>query len=158
MDKQFPMTVEGKQALEAELENLIKIEREEVKRILAEARALGDLRENSEYHAAKERQSLIEGRVLEIQYRLGKAIVINTALLSGSKIVFGATVVLYRNDTEESLTYKIVGIDEADSKQAKISFSSPLAKALIGKEEGDSITVDAPKGRIEYEIHEVIYE
>lgn len=146
-----PMTIEGKKRIEEELEQLIKVDREEIKTAIAEARALGDLKENAEYHSAKEKQGHLEGRISYLQDLLGKVQVIDTASLDSETIVFGAKVTLCDEDGNES-TYQIVGDEEADTKEKKISYKSPLAKAMIGKEEGDNVIVKAPKGDIEYEV------
>ncbi|MCY4643075.1 MAG: transcription elongation factor GreA [Bacteriovoracales bacterium] len=151
------MSVEGERLLKEELDQLIKVEREEVKTAIAEARALGDLKENAEYHAAKEKQSLIEGRVLDIQSKLNRAKVVDISKISTEKIVFGATVALYDHEKEESFTYQIVGDDESKSSDNKISYRSPLGKALIGLEVGETVLVKAPKGDLEYEIEDVSY-
>lgn len=147
-----PMTVVGKKQLEEELARLIKVDREEIKTALAEARALGDLKENAEYHAAKEKQSLLEGKIAELQSRLGQAQVIDVQKLKGDKIVFGATVTLFDHGKEKSVTIQIVGENEAQQHTDKISFSSPLGRALIGKSTGDEVVVKAPKGDIVYEV------
>jgi transcription elongation factor GreA len=153
-----PMTKFGKEKIEAELDHLIKVERENLKVTIGEARALGDLKENAEYHAAKEKQSHVEGRIGELQGKLAGSRVIDPTTLSGDRIVFGATVVLYNIEKEEEVTYQIVGEDEADSKLSKISYASPIAKSLIGKEEGDEVTVRAPKGDITFEIQSVSFK
>ncbi|MBL6989981.1 MAG: transcription elongation factor GreA [Bacteriovoracaceae bacterium] len=147
-----PITKEGKVELERQLDHLIKFEREKLKKTIAEARALGDLKENAEYHAAKEKQALVEGRIKQLQGVIGSCIEIDVASVKSETIVFGATVTLYCEQKDATVTYKIVGQEEADTKKGKISFASPLGKALIGKEEGDTITVKAPKGDIEYEV------
>lgn len=147
-----PMTLRGKQALDNELNQLIKVDREEVKTAIAEAREHGDLKENAEYHSAKEKQGHIEGRIAELQAKIAAAKVIDVAALSGEKIVFGATVTLYNEEKDESRTIQIVGEDEASTEGNKISYNSPLGKALIGKEEGDEVVVKAPKGDVIYEI------
>ena len=152
------MTLVGKNNLEKELDHLIKNEREEVKMAISEARELGDLKENAEYHAAKERQALIEGRIAELQQKLNHAQIVDVKELSGNTIKFGATVQLYDLTHEKSVTYQIVGIDEASLKDNKISYKSPLGMALIGKKEKDEITVHAPKGDLEYEIEKVQYK
>ncbi len=152
------MTLKGKQELEEELASLIKNDRETIKVQIAEARALGDLKENAEYHAAKEKQSHIEGRIMEIQGKLNKCKAIDVASLSGDKIVFGATVTLYDEEKDVSQTLQIVGDDEAKKYEGRISYNSPLGRALIGKEEGDTAVVKAPKGDIEYEIEKVEYK
>ncbi len=158
MDDFFPMTVHGKSLLDKELDRLIKVDREELKKSIAEARALGDLKENSEYQSAKEKQSIIEGRIKDLQHKISKAKIIDVTNLKGSKIIFGATVTLSDIEKDKILTYQIVGEDESDLKSGKISFSSPVARALIGKEEGDTALVKAPKGDIEYEILKVEYK
>lgn len=150
--EEVPITLAGKNKIEAELNHLVKVEREEIKTAIAEARELGDLKENAEYHSAKERQSIIEGRIAQLQGVLARSRVIDVSKIKSSKIVFGASVTLH--DTEKGLrhTYKIVGDDEAEFKENKISYCSPLGKALIGKEEGDTVIVKAPKGDVEYEV------
>lgn len=158
MSEQAVMTIPGKEMLEKELEQLIKVEREEVKQAITEARELGDLKENAEYHAAKDRQALVEGRILDIQSKIGRAKVINVAKLSGKKIVFGATVTVYDHDKSKSMTYQIVGDDESQTSSKKISYRSPLGKALIGLEEGDTALVKAPKGDREYDVRAVCYQ
>lgn len=155
---QNPMTLNGKTLIDTELEQLIKVDREEVKLAIAEAREHGDLKENAEYHAAKEKQSHIEGRIAELQAKIANANVIDVASLSSDKIVFGATVSIYSMEKEKSITYQIVGEDEAMSDDSKISLNSPLAKALIGKEEGDEVVVKAPKGDVHYEIESIEYK
>lgn len=149
---EVPITLAGKNKIEAELNHLVKVEREEIKTAIAEARELGDLKENAEYHSAKERQSIIEGRIAQLQGVLARSRVIEVSKIKSTKIVFGASVTLH--DTEKGIrhTYRIVGDDEAEFKENKISYSSPLGKALIGKEEGDTIIVKAPKGDVEYEV------
>ncbi len=154
----FPMTVYGKQKLEAELEKLIKVDREEIKTALAEARALGDLKENAEYHAAKEAQGHNEGRIAELQNKIANCQVVDPSKLKGEKIVFGATVTIYDPEKDSSQTFQIVGEDEAVESKAKVSYSSPLGKSLIGKEAGDEIIVRAPKGDISYEVENVEYK
>jgi transcription elongation factor GreA len=154
----FPMTIAGKEMLDKELKQLIKVDREAIKSEIAEARAHGDLKENAEYHAAKEKQSHIEGRIMELQNKVAKAKVIDVATLEFDKVVFGATVTLYDAKKEKSLTYQLVGEDEASSSTTMISFSSPIGKALIGKEEGDEVVVKAPKGDIIYEIEGIEYK
>lgn len=152
-----PMTLKGKKLLEDELSFLVKTEREEIKQAISEARDLGDLKENAEYHAAKEKQSHIEGRILEVQSKLGRARVIDTSSLKLDKIVFGATVVIYDNQKETELTIQLVGEDEAMTDNKKISYNSPLGRALIGKEVGDEAVVKAPKGDLTYEIKDLKY-
>jgi transcription elongation factor GreA len=153
-----PMTTKGAEKLREELHDLKTVARSKVIQAIAEARALGDLKENAEYHAAREQQSFIEGRIAEIEGKLASAEIIDiTKLNAGSKVVFGATVELMNVDTEEEVTYQIVGDDEADIKANLISISSPIARALIGKDEGDIAVVQAPGGKKEYEILEVKY-
>mgnify|MGYP000376599222 FL=1 len=157
MDK-FPMTLVGKQMIDSELEGLIKNDREEIKRAIAEAREHGDLKENAEYHAAKEKQSHIEGRIQELQAKLATANVIDVSKLNNDKVVFGATVDLFSEEKETNVVYQIVGEDEAQTSDKKISYSSPLGKALIGKEEGDEVVVRAPKGDVHYVIESIEYK
>lgn len=152
-----PMTLLGKKLLEDELHTLIRVEREEIKRAISEARELGDLKENAEYHAAKERQSLIEGRILDVQSKVARARVIDVSTLNTEKIVFGATVTVFDNQKDIELTFQLVGEDEAMTDPKKISFNSPLGRALIGKEVGDDIIVKAPKGDLTYAVQDVKY-
>ena len=152
----FPMTVTGEAALREELERLKKVERPRITSAIAEAREHGDLKENAEYHAAREQQSFNEGRIMEIEGKLGNAQVIDvTVLPKTGKVIFGTTIDLLNIETDETVTYRIVGEDEADVKQNLISVSSPIARALIGKEEGDVVVVKAPGGDVEYEIDQV---
>lgn len=151
-----PMTALGKKMMEAELDQLIKVDRENVKEAISEARALGDLKENAEYSAAKEKQSHVEGRIQELQSKLSRARVVEVNNFKGEKIVFGATVKITDANGKE-ITYQIVGEDEAMSDASKISYSSPLGKALIGKEAGDEVIVKAPKGDVTYEVQAVQY-
>lgn len=155
MDK-IPLTRAGHSALNDELKQLKSVERPAVIQAIAEAREHGDLSENAEYHAARERQSFIEGRVKELEGILGLAEVIDTSKLSGP-IKFGATVTLVDEDTDEERTYQIVGEPEADIEAGKLNIKSPLARALIGKEEGDSVEVRTPGGDKSYEILSVTY-
>lgn len=150
--EEVPITLAGKNKLEAELHQLVKVEREEIKIAIAEARELGDLKENAEYHAAKEKQGIIEGRIAQLQGILARSRVVEVSKIKSSKIVFGATVKVL--DVEKNIrhTWKLVGEDESEYRENKISYNSPLGKALIGKEEGDTVIVKAPKGDIEYEI------
>ncbi|NUO78097.1 transcription elongation factor GreA [Lysobacter sp. 5GHs7-4] len=153
-----PITVKGAQRLRAELEELKSVKRPAVINAIAEARAHGDLKENAEYHAAREQQSFIEGRIKQLESELSHAQLIDVATLNaGSKIVFGATVELADVETDEERTYQIVGDLEADIKQGLIAISSPVARALIGKHEGDSVVIEAPGGTHEYEIVGVSY-
>ena len=152
----FPMTVTGEAVLRAELERLKKVDRPRIVAAIAEAREHGDLKENAEYHAAREQQSFNEGRVMEIEGKLGNAQVIDvTTIPNTGKVIFGTTIDLINMDTDETVTYRIVGEDEADVKSNLISVGSPIARALIGKEEGDVVVVKAPSGDIEYEIDRV---
>ncbi|MBP3985469.1 transcription elongation factor GreA [Pseudoxanthomonas helianthi] len=153
-----PMTLKGAQRLRDELDNLKTVKRPEVVAAIAEARAHGDLKENAEYHAAREQQGFIEGRIKQLEGELSHAEVIDVAKLNaGSRIVFGATVTLADVETDEEKRYQIVGDLEADIKLGMIAISSPVARALIGKHEGDAITIDAPAGQREYEIVGVEY-
>ncbi len=149
------MTAEGHAALDTELKRLKTVERPTVIQAIAEARTHGDLSENAEYHAAKERQSFIEGRLAELEDKLARAQIIDVSRLSGATIKFGATVTVLDEDTEEKAVYKIVGEDEADVRGGKISISSPIARAMIGKEQGDVVEVAAPGGARSYEILKV---
>ena len=152
----FPMTVSGEASLREELDRLKRVERPKITQAIAEARAHGDLKENAEYHAAREQQSFMEGRVLEIEGKLGNAQVIDVKTITKTgKVIFGTTIDLLNVETDETVTYRIVGEDEADVKQNLISVGSPIARALIGKEEGDSVVVKAPGGDIEYEIDQI---
>ncbi|MBU3069292.1 transcription elongation factor GreA [Aestuariicella sp. G3-2] len=151
-----PMTVEGASALREELDHLKKVERPRIVQAIAEAREHGDLKENAEYHAAREQQGFCEGRIQEIEGKLASAQVIDvTQLPKGDKVIFGTTVVIVNVDTDESVTYKIVGDDEANVKANKISINSPIARGLIGKEVGDIAVIRTPGGEVEYEIDEV---
>ncbi len=149
---ELPITLAGKTKLEAELNQLVKIEREALKISISEARELGDLKENAEYHAAKEKQGIVEGRIAQLQGILARSRVVEVSKIKSTKIVFGATVQVLDVARDQKVTYKIVGEDESDSRENKISFTSPLGKAMIGKEEGDTVIVKAPKGDVEYEI------
>jgi transcription elongation factor GreA len=152
----FPMTITGEATLREELDRLKRVERPRIVQAIAEAREHGDLKENAEYHAAREQQSFTEGRVLEIEGKLGNAQVIDvTAIPRTGKVIFGTTIDLINIETDDTVTYRIVGEDEADVKRNLISVGSPIARALIGKEEGDVVVVKAPAGDIEYEIDQV---
>ncbi len=151
------MTAEGYQALDAELKRLKTVERPSVIAAISEARQHGDLSENAEYHAAKERQGFIEGRLAELEDKIARAQVIDVSKLSGKQIKFGATVNLLDEDSGGKSRYKIVGEDESDVKAGKISISSPMARALIGKQEGDVVEVMAPGGPKSYEVVKVKY-
>ena len=158
MSDKVPMTKEGAEMLKRELETLKKEERPAIIAAISEARAHGDLKENAEYHAAKEKQSFIEGRILDIEGKLSHAHVIDVANLSKSdRVVFGVTVHLVNLDTDEEVKYQIVGEDEADLKYGKISVTSPIARALIGKTVGEEVDVQTPKGAVPYEVSEVEY-
>ncbi len=148
----LPMTVRGKAMLEAELKKLLLEERPSVIAAIEEARAQGDISENAEYESAKERQSMIEGRIAEIQGKLAGAEVIDVSSIKADRVVFGAHVKAVDTESEEEVAYQIVGVDEADVKKGMISVLSPLARALIGKKVGDTVTVQSPKGDKEFEI------
>ncbi|MBT9446789.1 MAG: transcription elongation factor GreA [Hyphomonadaceae bacterium] len=150
--EKVPMTAEGHAALDAELKRLKTVERPSVIQAISEARQHGDLSENAEYHAAKERQSFIEGRLLELEDKLARAQVIDISRLGGNTVKFGATVSVLDEDSGDKANYKIVGEDEADVRAGKISISSPIARAMIGKEVGDVVEVAAPGGAKSYEI------
>ena len=151
-----PMTVEGAEMLRAELKTLKSEARPRVIQAIAEAREHGDLKENAEYHAAREEQGVIEGRIQEIEGKLSGAQVIDVSKIAPTgKVIFGVTVQLINVETDEEQTWRIVGDDEADLKEKKISVSSPIARALIGKAEGDVVVVQAPGGNVEYEIDRV---
>jgi transcription elongation factor GreA len=153
-----PMTPQGHQKLKNELDNLIKVQRPENVKAIAEARAHGDLSENAEYHAAKERQSFIEGRIQELQSKIARAQVIDPSKISHDRVAFGATVKVLDLDTDEEITYKLVGPDEADIKSGMLSIYSPMARSLIGKKEGSEVVVKAPARTIEYEVLEISFE
>jgi transcription elongation factor GreA len=151
-----PMTVQGEQALREELERLKKVDRPRITQAIAEAREHGDLKENAEYHAAREQQSFAEGRIQELEYKLSHAQIIDVMTIPATgKVVFGVTVTLINVDDDRTVTYRIVGEDEADAKANLISVSSPIARALVGKTEGDEVTVNAPGGDVTYEIDAV---
>jgi len=153
---QVPMTVAGERALRAELERLKTIDRPRIITAIAEAREHGDLKENAEYHAAREQQGFCEGRIQDIEAKLSNVRVIDiTTIPEGDRVIFGVTVTLINSDTEEKITYKIVGDDEADVKQNMISVNSPIARGLIAKEVGDEVVIKTPGGTVEYEIDEV---
>ncbi|MBG77542.1 MAG: transcription elongation factor GreA [Alphaproteobacteria bacterium] len=155
---QFPMTKKGYEALSAELENLKKVQRPAVIEAIAEARAHGDLSENAEYHAAREQQSFIEGRIEELEAVVSRAQVIDPTTLSGDTVKFGATVTIVDEDTDEERSFQIVGDYDANSDEGRISISAPIARALIGKSEGDSVEVNTPKGKTFYEILSVSFQ
>jgi transcription elongation factor GreA len=154
----FPMTPRGQQALREELKHLREVERPKNVQDIEEARAHGDLRENAEYHAAKEKQGFIEGRSREIEAVLAQAEVIDPAKLSGTRVVFGATVQLTDTDSGDETTYTIVGDYESDIKLGRLAISAPVARALIGKEEGDTVTIRTAKGSREYQISSVRFQ
>jgi transcription elongation factor GreA len=156
--QKVPMTIAGAEKLKAELAHLKSIERPQVIQAIAEARAHGDLKENAEYHAAKEKQSFIEGRIQELEAKLSHAQIIDiTKLPHEGKVVFGATMTLCNLESDKTVSYQIVGDDEADVKAKKLSYNAPIARAAIGKMEGDVIKVQTPGGEVEYEIIEVKY-
>jgi transcription elongation factor GreA len=156
--EKVPMTIEGFKKLEAELHRLKVEERPRIIQQIADAREHGDLSENAEYHAAKEAQGLNEAKVAEIEDKIGRAEVIDTSKLSGNKVKFGATVTLEDEDSGDKVKYKIVGEDEADVRDGKISITSPIARALIGKTKGESAEVTTPKGTRSYEILKIEYK
>jgi transcription elongation factor GreA len=150
------MTKQGVDALQAELDDLKKVQRPRIVQSIAEAREHGDLKENAEYHAAREQQSFCEGRLQEIEGKLANAQVIDvTAIPYTGRVIFGVTVALLNLNTDEKVTYQIVGDDEADVKKSKISVNSPIARGLIGKSEGDDVVIKTPSGEVEYEIGSV---
>lgn len=148
----MPMTLSGKVQLETELKRLLHEERPAVIKAIEEARAQGDISENAEYEAAKDRQSMIEGRIAELQSKIATAEVVNPSEIKSDRIVFGATVTFLDLEEDVEQTYQIVGIDEADVKKGKISIMSPIARSLIGKKQGEVVTVQSPKGEKEYEV------
>lgn len=155
----IPMTVQGAEALRQELNELKSVKRPAVIQAIAEARAHGDLKENAEYHAAREQQGFIEGRIQDIEGKLSNAQIIDvTKLPNNGKVIFGATVTILNLDTEEEVTYRIVGDDEADIKNNLISVNSPIARGLIGKEADDVANITTPKGVVEFEITDVQYK
>lgn len=156
--KRAPLTQKGANKLRAELDNLKSVIRPQIIAAIAEARAHGDLKENAEYHAAREQQGMVEARIRDIEGRLQNAVVIDvTSIAHTGKVIFGTTVEIANVETDESLKYQIVGEDEADIKAGKLSVGSPIARALIGKQEGDVVSVKTPSGLIEYEIVEVAH-
>ena len=156
--EKIPMTQEGYARLETRLKELKSVERPAIIKQIAEAREHGDISENAEYHAARERQSMIEGQILEIEDKIARAEVIDVSQISGKTIKFGARVTLADEDTDEETTYRIVGQEEADVEHGLLSVTSPLARALIGKQTGDSVEVVTPKGSKAYEIVKVRYK
>ena len=158
MLQRVPMTLAGEQKLKEELDQLKKVERPEVIEAIAEARSHGDPKENAEYHAAREKQGMIEARISQIEGSLSNSQVIDVTKMDNTgKVIFGVTVKLVDLDTDQEITYQIVGDDESDIKSGKISVNTPIARGLIGKEEGDEVIIKTPKGEIEYEIVEVLY-
>jgi transcription elongation factor GreA len=157
MSDKVTMTVNGKRLLEEELRQLLSVERPTVVKAIEVARANGDLSENADYSAAKERQSFIEGRIMEINAKIAAAQVIDPKGIKSEKVVFGAQVKLLDVEKDEKVQYAIVGVDEADAKSGKISITSPIARALIGKAVGDEVVVNAPKGKYAFEILEIAY-
>ena len=156
MDK-IPMTVEGEKLLREELSSLKTVNRPQISEAIKEAREKGDLKENAEYHAAREQQSFVEGRIKDIEGKLSNAQIIDISRMPVSdKVIFGTTVVV-ADENNKKITYKIVGEDEADLKKGKISVTSPISRALVGKNEGDDVTIKTPSGNIQYEIIEVKY-
>jgi len=154
----IPMTAEGYHRLEEELKHLKAVERPAVIRAIAEAREHGDLSENAEYHAARERQGFIEGRVMELEDKISRAEIIDVTKLTGKQVKFGATVTLIDEDTDEKTLYQIVGEDEADIKARRLAITSPLARALVGKSVGDMVEVSTPGGSKSYEIARVAFK
>ena len=154
----IPLTKEGEISIKEKLSNLKFVERPQISQAIAEARAHGDLKENAEYHAAKEQQGLAEARIKDIETKLSNSQIIDILQIDPSdKVIFGTTVTVINSDSDQSAQYKIVGDDEADTKLGKISFAAPLAKQMIGKFEGDIIKVETPGGSTEYEIQKVEY-
>lgn len=157
MSNSVPMTVEGHRKLQEELKNLIRVERPKVVQDIAEARSHGDLSENAEYDAAKDRQGFVEGRIQELNDKIARAQVIDTSTIKSDKIVFGAIVTLFDIDTEKEVTYQIVGEDEADIKNSKISITSPVGKALIGHRVDEEVRIVVPSGVRVYEVTRIFY-
>ncbi len=157
-DDKIPMTVLGKKMLDEELKNLMTVERPSVIKAIEIARGHGDLSENADYSAAKERQGFIEGRIQDINGKLARAQIIDPSLIKSDKIVFGAIVDIEEQDSGKKITYQIVGVDEADIKNNKVGVTSPIARALIGKTEGDEVVVHAPKGQVRYDVLKIKYE
>ena len=158
MTDKVPMTAQGYQRLEEELKHLKNVERHAIIKAIAEAREHGDLSENAEYHAAREKQSFVEGRIMDLDDKIGRAEIIDVSKLSGNAVMFGATVIVVDEETEEEVTYQIVGDEESDIKNGFLSISSPLARALIGKAKGESVEVNTPKGIKTYEIVKVLFK
>ena len=158
MSDRQPMTIDGKQKLESELKNLIHVERPNIIKAIEEARSHGDISENADYDAAKERQGFIEGRIAEIQSKLANAEVVDPSQLKASNIIFGAHVKLQDVETDEVVSYQIVGEDESDVKSGKISVFSPMARAIIGKKKGDIVELRSPKGEREFEVLDFFFK
>ncbi len=156
--QKIPITPAGFEKMKTELAHLLKVARPENVQAIAEARAHGDLSENAEYHAAKEQQGFIEGRIQELQDKIARANVIDPSSINHDKVAFGATVTLMDIETDEEKIYTIVGSEEADAKNGKISIDSPVGKALIGKAEGDEVTIRVPAGTFEYEVVTISFE
>ena len=155
---QYPMTVHGADVLRDELNHLKTVKRPEIVAAIADAREHGDLKENAEYHAAREQQGFCEGRIQDIEGKLGNAQIIDVSKIpNNGKVIFGTTVTIINMDTDQEVTYQIVGDDEADVKKNKISINSPIARALIGKSEGDDALVKAPSGDVDYEVASIKY-
>jgi len=157
-DEAVPMTVEGHQRLQEELKQLVRFERPKVVQDIAEARSHGDLSENAEYDAAKDRQGFVEGRIKELNHKIAMAQVIDPAKIKSDKIVFGATVTLFDIDTEEEVTYQLVGVDEADIKVGKISITSPVGRALVGHSVDEEVSINVPSGVKVYEVTNIEYK
>lgn len=156
--QQIPMTIKGAELLRTELEQLKTVRRPQIITAIAEARAHGDLKENAEYHAAREQQGFCEGRIQEIESKLSQAQIIDiTKIKNSGRIIFGATVTVLNLDSDEEITYRIVGDDEADFKQNLISVNSPIARGLIGKEQDDTVSIKTPGGDVEFDIVKVDY-
>ncbi len=158
MLQRVPMTITGEKMLQEELAQLKKVERPEVIEAIADARSHGDLKENAEYHAAREKQSMMEARISQIEGSLSNSQIIDVSKMENTgKVIFGVTVELLDLDTDKEITYQIVGDDEFDIKSGKISVNTPIARGLIGKQEGDEVIIKTPKGEVEYEIVKVLY-
>jgi transcription elongation factor GreA len=157
-EEKFPMTLRGKRMLDEELKHLMTVERPAVVKAIEIARGHGDLSENADYSAAKERQGFIEGRIQDINGKLARAQVIDPSTVKSEKVVFGAIVDLEDQEAGKKITYQIVGVDEADIKSGKVGITSPIARAMIGKTAGDEVVVNAPKGEIRYDVIKIRYE
>jgi transcription elongation factor GreA len=157
-EDKVPMTVNGKRALDEELKQLMQVERPAVVKAIEIARGHGDLSENADYSAAKERQGFIEGRIQDINGKLARAQIIDPSSIRSDKVVFGAIVIVEDQETSKRVQYQIVGVDEADIKNGKVGITSPIARAMIGKSKGDEVVVHAPKGEVRYDVIEVKYQ